>query len=115
MIVSVLNLPIRSGCESETVQFYIEHDVFRLAAQVGGFRSGKLLQPSQPGAPFVVIAEWDDVAAYDRWLAAPTRAELSTLLEPMLAGEPSGETYELVVNETDPTTSGPDRQQEATS
>jgi len=114
MITSVLSLPIRFGCESETVQFYLERDVFRLAAQVGGFRSGKLLQPSETGAPFLVIAEWDDADAYGRWLAAPARAELSVLLQPLLAGEPSGDTYELVVSETDPA-SGPDQQQEATS
>jgi heme-degrading monooxygenase HmoA len=114
MIVSVLTLPIRRGCEPETVQFYIERNVFRRAAQVGGFRAGKLLQPSEPGAPFLVVAEWDDAEAYDRWLAAPTRAELSNLLQPMLAGEPSGDTYELVVSETDPASSS-DQQQEATS
>jgi heme-degrading monooxygenase HmoA len=114
MIVSVLTLPIRCGCESETVQFYIEQNVFRLAAQVGGFRAGKLLRPSKSGIPFLVIAEWDDADAYDRWLAAPTRAELSNLLQPMLADEPSGDIYELVVSDTGPA-SGQDQQQEATS
>ena len=78
------------------MRFYVEHDVFALAAQVGGFHSGKLLQPSAPGTPFLVIAEWDDTDAYDRWLAAPTRAELSGLLMPLLDGDPSGGTYELV-------------------
>jgi len=114
MIISVLSLPIRLGFESEAVQFYIERDVFRLAAQVGGFRSGKLLQPSEPGAPFLVVSEWDDADAYDRWLAAPARAELSALLQPLLAGDPGGDTYELVVSETEPA-GGPDQQQEATS
>jgi heme-degrading monooxygenase HmoA len=114
MITSVLSLPIRLGCEADAVQFYVERDVFRLAAQVGGFRSGKLLQPSEPGAPFLVIAEWDDADAYGRWLAAPTRAELSTLLQPLLGGDPSGDTYELVVSETE-SPGGPDYQQEATS
>ncbi len=102
MIVSVLSLPIRLGCESETVQFYTEHDVFALAAQVGGFRSGKLLRPSEPGAPFLVIAEWDDAEAYDRWLAAPTRAELSAFLGSLLEGDPSGGTYEQMVSASGP-------------
>ena len=114
MIVSVLSLPIRLGCESETVQFYTERDVFGLAAQVGGFRSGKLLRPSEPGAPFFVIAEWDDAEAYHRWLAAPARAELSNLLGPLLDGAPSGSTYELVVSETGPG-GGSDQEREATA
>jgi antibiotic biosynthesis monooxygenase (ABM) superfamily enzyme len=114
LIVSVLSLPIRLGCESETVQFYTEHDVFALAAQVGGFRSGKLLRPSEPGAPFLVIAEWDDAGAYDRWLAAPARAELSSLLGPLLDGDPRGGTYEQVAIESGPD-GGPDQKLEATT
>jgi heme-degrading monooxygenase HmoA len=114
LIVSVLSLPIRLGCESEAVRFYLERDVFGLAAQVGGFRSGELLRPSEPGAPFLVIAEWDDAEAYDRWLAAPARADLSSLLGPLLDGDPSGGTYELVVNETGPG-GGSDQEREETA
>jgi heme-degrading monooxygenase HmoA len=114
LIVSVLSLPIRLGSESDTVQFYLEREVFRLAAQVGGFRSGRLLRPSEPGAPFLVIAEWDNVEAYDRWLAAPTRAELSGFLGPLLDGDPSGGTYELVVSDIEPK-GGPDQEREATA
>ena len=88
--------------------------MFGLAAQVGGFRSGELLQPSEPGAPFLVIAEWDDAEAYDRWLAAPARADLSSLLGPLLDGDPSGGIYELVVNETGPR-GGADQEREETA
>lgn len=96
MIVSVLLLPVRAGSEEDVVRFYESRRVFALAAQVGGFRSGTLLQPSRPGEPFLVVAEWDDAAAYDRWLAAPTRAELSDDLVAMLEGEPSGSVYDVV-------------------
>jgi heme-degrading monooxygenase HmoA len=93
VIVSLLNLPVREGCENEVVRFYAEHDVFGLAERVAGCRSGRLLQPVDHGAPFLVVAEWDDAAAYDRWLAAPARAELGELLGPLLDGDPSGSVY----------------------
>jgi len=93
VIVSVLQLPVRAGSEEEIVRFYAEHDVFGLAARVGGFRSGSLLEPTAPGSAWLVVAEWDDAAAYERWLAAPARAELSELLAPHLEGTPAGSTY----------------------
>ena len=93
MIVSVLHLPVRAGSEEAIVRFYAEHDVFGLAAQVGGFRSGSLLEPTTAGSAWLVVAEWDDVAAYERWLAAPARAELSELLAPHLDGTPAGSSY----------------------
>lgn len=93
MIVSVLHLPVRAGSEEDIVRFYAEHDVFGLAAEVGGFRSGSLLEPTAPGSTWLVVAEWDDVAAYERWLAAPARAELGELLAPYLDGDAAGSTY----------------------
>lgn len=113
MIVSVLRLPVRAGCESDVVRFYAERNVFGLAAQVGGFHSGKLLQPAEPGAPFLVIAEWDDAEAYDRWLAAPTRAELSGFLGPLLDGDPSGSIYDVANSQPGP--GGPNQEREATA
>lgn len=97
MIVSMLRLPVRAGCERDVVRFYEEREVFRLAAEGGGFRAGRLLQPDEPGgASFFVIAEWDDAAAYARWLAAPAREELSAELMPLLDGEPAGGIYSVV-------------------
>lgn len=93
MIVSVLQLPVRAGCDADVVRFYADHDVFALAAEGGGFRAGRLLEPTQAGRPWLVIAEWDEAADYERWLAAPARAGLSEALAPHLAGEPSSSTY----------------------
>jgi heme-degrading monooxygenase HmoA len=96
MIISVLRLPVRAGSEQELIQFYEDSDVFGVAAQVGGFHSGSLLEPVEPGAPFLVIAEWDDAEAYGRWLAAPTREEMSSVLLPMLDGDPEGSIFTVV-------------------
>lgn len=96
MIVSMLRLPVRAGCEADVVRFYEEREVFRLAAEVGGFRAAHLLQPTDAGAPFFVVAEWDDGTAYARWLAAPARDELSAGLMSLLDGEPSGAIYSVV-------------------
>jgi heme-degrading monooxygenase HmoA len=112
VIVSVLQIPVRAGCESEVVRFYAERNVFGLAARGGGFHSGKLIQPVEPGSPFLVIAEWEDVEAYERWLAAPARAELSDVLGPLLDGDPSGAVYNTVDSQPGPR--GPHREQEAT-
>jgi heme-degrading monooxygenase HmoA len=96
MIISVLRLPVRPGSDRDVIRFYEEHDVFGLAAQVGGFHSGSLLEPEERGAPWLVIAEWDDADAYGRWLAAPARAELSAVLGPLLDGDPTGSIYSVV-------------------
>jgi heme-degrading monooxygenase HmoA len=96
MIISVLRLAVQPGRSRDVIRFYEEHDVFGLAAQVGGFHSGSLLEPAEPGAPFLVIAEWDDAEAYGRWLVAPARNELSGLLGPLLDGDPGGSIYTVV-------------------
>jgi heme-degrading monooxygenase HmoA len=100
MIVSVLRLPVRSGCEEEVAQFCVDRDVFGLAARGGGFHSASLLAPSEPGAPFLVLAEWEDGEAYRRWLEAPAREKLASELSPMLEGEPGGSTYSVVITTT---------------
>ncbi len=96
MIVSVLRLPVREGCEQDVIRFYEARDVFALAAQVRGFHSGSLLEPTEPGGPFLVIAEWDDAEAYGRWLAAPARDELSGVLVLLLDGDPEGSIFTVV-------------------
>jgi heme-degrading monooxygenase HmoA len=96
VIVSVLELPVRAGSEQAVIEFYVEHEVFRLAGEGLGFRSGRLLQPTEPDGAFIVVAEWDDAEAYGRWLESPSRAELSAELDPLLDGAPSGRIYEVV-------------------
>ncbi len=96
MIVSMLRLQVLAGREHEVIRFYEERGVFRLAAEVGGFRSGSLLRPVEENAPFYVLAEWDDADAYARWLSAPARSALSAELLPLLDGEPTGRIYTVV-------------------
>lgn len=100
MIVSVLQLPVRSGCEDDVVRFYVDRNVFELASQVGGFRRGSLLAPTGAGGPFLVVAEWDDLDAYQRWLEAPAREQLSGQLSPLLDGDHRTSTYSVAITTT---------------
>jgi heme-degrading monooxygenase HmoA len=85
-VVSVLELPVLAGCEQAVIAFYGEREVFEHARRSGGFRAGRLLEPSEQGTPFLVIAEWDDAEAYQRWLDNPVRDELGRGLAPLLDG-----------------------------
>jgi heme-degrading monooxygenase HmoA len=85
MVVSVLALAVRPGAEDELVRTFAEQDVFGHSRRSGGFVSGRLLRPLEPGDPFVVIAEWDGPESYQGWLDNPIRGQLSAALEPLLA------------------------------
>jgi heme-degrading monooxygenase HmoA len=88
-VVSVLELHVLPGSEQAVARAYDELGIFERSRESGGFRSGRLLEASEPGRPLLVIAEWDDAASYERWLSNPVRAELGSQLEPMLADEPA--------------------------
>jgi heme-degrading monooxygenase HmoA len=95
-VVSVLRVPVRAGDEARLAEAYARHEIFARARESGGFRSGRLLRPVAPGDPFLVVADWDDGAAYQRWLDNPVRAELAAHLEPLLVGPLEGALYEEV-------------------
>lgn len=95
-VVSVLRLLVRDGAEAHLEAAYTSLGIFERARESGGFRSGRLLRPVLAGEAFLVVAEWDDAAAYQRWLDNPVRAELATQLEPLIAGPPEGVVYEEV-------------------
>jgi heme-degrading monooxygenase HmoA len=97
-IVSVLRIRVAPGSEDALAEAYRSLDIFELARASGGFRAGRLLRPVAAGDPFLVVAEWDDAAAYERWLQNPVRAELGTRLEPLLAGPLDGAVYAEVVS-----------------
>jgi heme-degrading monooxygenase HmoA len=86
---SVLELHVLPGSESAVVRAYDELGIFERARESGGFRSGRLLEPADPGRPMLVIAEWDDAGSYERWLANPVREELGGRLESLLADAPA--------------------------
>jgi heme-degrading monooxygenase HmoA len=88
-VVSVLELHVLPGSEQAIARTYEELGVFERARESGGFRSGRLLEPTEPLRPMLVVAEWDDAASYERWLANPVRAELGDHLQSMLADEPA--------------------------
>lgn len=84
MILSVLPLNVLSGRIDELVEVFQRHKVFETSLTVQGCRQAYLVAPPDGGA--YVLAEWDDAAAYQRWLDHPERgaatADLLPLLEP---------------------------------
>jgi heme-degrading monooxygenase HmoA len=88
-VVSVLELHVLPGSEQAVARAYAELGVFERARESGGFRSGRLLEPAEPGRPLLVIAEWDDAADYERWLSNPVREELGDHLESLMTGDPT--------------------------
>jgi heme-degrading monooxygenase HmoA len=97
-VVSVLRVPVRGGAGRKLVEAFAELEVFAHARASGGFDGGRLLQPVAPGQPYLVVAEWDDAAAYQGWLDNPVRAELASRLEPLIDGPLEGAVYEEVVH-----------------
>jgi heme-degrading monooxygenase HmoA len=93
-VVSVLRLRVRDG--ADLARLYGELEVFERARESGGFRGGRLLRPLA-GDEYLVVADWDDAAAYRRWLENPVRGELGARIEPFLAGGVgAGELFEEV-------------------
>ena len=88
-VVSVLALHVLAGSERALIRSYDDLEIFRHAEESGGFRSGRLLEPSEPDEPMLVIAEWDEAGDYERWLSNPVRDDLGDHLEPLLTGDPT--------------------------
>jgi heme-degrading monooxygenase HmoA len=98
VIVSVLFLGVRPGKSDELVEAFDRLQVFERSRENGGFLGARLLRPLEPNEPLAVVAEWEDAAAYARWLDNPVRAELARELEPLLAEHPpAGGLYEVAL------------------
>lgn len=93
---SILRIPVRAGAEDSFAQTFKELEVFDHASRIEGFRGGRVFRPLAAGEPFVVMAEWARPEAYDAWLQAPVRDELTRALEPLLAGDLVGAVYSVV-------------------
>ncbi len=93
---SILRIPVRAGEEDSLAQTFKDLEVFNHASRIDGFRSGRVFRPLAAGEPFVVVAEWDRPEAYEAWLQAPVRDELTRAIEPLLAGDPMGAVYSVV-------------------
>jgi heme-degrading monooxygenase HmoA len=95
-VVSLLRLVPRDGAADELARRFGALEIFEHSRRSGGFLGGKLLRPADDEA-FVVLAEWETSADYQRWLDNPVRAELGSELEPLLdADVSSGQLYEEV-------------------
>ena len=96
-VVSVLRIRVRTGAEEGFARAFKELAVFERARRSGGFRGGRLLRPLEDGEPYLVLAEWEDAASYERWLDDPVREELKAKIEQVAAEDvPRGELYEEV-------------------
>jgi heme-degrading monooxygenase HmoA len=97
-IVSVLRLTPRTGRSDDFARTFVELDIFEHSRRSGGFLGGRLLRPLVEREPFVVVAEWENAEAYQKWLDNPVRAELGERLQPLLDEDvASGQLYEEVV------------------
>jgi heme-degrading monooxygenase HmoA len=97
-VYSILQVPVSAGGGDELLRRFAELGVFELAAEHAGLCAARLLRPSVPGEPFLVLAEWATAESYQAWLAHPARARVNEQLEPFLGGEPRGGLYAAVVS-----------------
>lgn len=96
-VVSVLRLPVREDAGEELASSFAELEIFERSREGGGFLGGRLLRPLAGHGPFLVVADWENAEAYQRWLDDPLRAALAARLEPLLTGDVvAGELFEEV-------------------
>jgi heme-degrading monooxygenase HmoA len=95
---SLLQIPVRPGAENDFAQRFRAQRVFEHAASIRGFRGGRLLRPLEPGGSFVVSADWDSPEAYQAWLGAPIRDQLTQAIDDLVDG---AMTVALFVDATD--------------
>ena len=104
MIRSVLALRARTGMSAAVEEFYRDRGIIDRAVRFPGCHGVALLR-SVDGGPdtHVVIADWDDAAAYQRWVDDPWRAQTSAALADLLdTGFSAGRTYEPVISSEEP-------------
>jgi heme-degrading monooxygenase HmoA len=93
-VVSVLRLAARQG--ADLPRAFAELEIFEHSRRSGGFLGGRLLR-AVDGDGVLVLAEWDDAAAYQGWLDNPIRSELGAQLGPLLTDDVTpGEVFEEI-------------------
>jgi heme-degrading monooxygenase HmoA len=111
MIRSVLTLRAKRGRSQALEDFYREHGIIERALRFPGCHDVVLLRSTDGGADtHLVVADWDDSAAYAAWLADPWRVGNSSALADLLdidaeadAGAPVvGRLYEPVIFDSAP-------------
>ena len=101
MIRTVLRLRAVPDRADQVVKLYAEHGILDRARAFGGCQDAWLLRETGgDDATFLVMADWDAVEDYQRWVADPWRADVSRRLADLLdpeADEPTvGSVLELV-------------------
>lgn len=92
-VVSLLEVTVRPGREDELVRVFAELRVFERAGGRGTLRRARLLRPVDESRAFLVLAEWDAPESYRAWLDDPVREEVRAAMEPLLAGDTSGDLF----------------------
>ncbi|HEX3590284.1 MAG TPA: antibiotic biosynthesis monooxygenase [Pseudonocardiaceae bacterium] len=103
MIRSVLALRAKPGRSQAVEDFYRDRGIIDAAVRFPGCR-GVMLLRSTDGGPdtHIVVADWDDAAAYAGWVADPWRAEVGADLANLIDSDadtgamPAGRLYEFV-------------------
>ena len=94
MIRSVLSLCAAGGDTGALETFYRDQQILERAREFPGCRDAVLLRAIDGGSvTHLVIADWDGVEDYQRWVQDPWRAAVSRQLADLLDTEPG----ELVV------------------
>jgi len=92
-VVSLLEVSVRPGRADKLVRAFAELRVLERAGGRGTLRRARLLRPVDESRPFLVLAEWDAPESYQAWLDDPVREEFRGAMEPLLAGDTSGDLF----------------------
>jgi quinol monooxygenase YgiN len=91
MIRTVLQLRATPGRAAELVRVFHEQKVLEHSRAMPGCQAVEIFRSLDDPDLSVVFADWDDVDAYERWLANPRRPEMTDALRPLLAKAAAGQ------------------------
>jgi quinol monooxygenase YgiN len=104
LVRSLLYLRPKRGAGDAIVDYYRRHGVLERALRQDGCLGAELAVPARGEGDIVVTALWRDAAAYEGWVANPSRAalaeELAALVEGELDAAVRGELYEVLLSPT---------------
>jgi quinol monooxygenase YgiN len=91
MIRTVLQLRATPGQAAEVVRVFHEQKILEHSRAMPGCQGVEIFRSLDDADLSVVFADWDDVAAYEGWLAYPLRPAMTDALRPLLAEAASGQ------------------------